>query len=454
MKIDDIIFNDKSRALLKDDSRFILIAGPTGTGKTFITGLKTYLRIVNSPKGRDTYAIVAESQVTAEKMFVDDSSSFVNIFPNCKYVSGKKPHIKIQTTKGVKRVYLGGYATSRDWHKILGLNLDGIHIEEGTIANDDFIREAFVRANRLATKPFMHVTTNGGVPEQILYTEFFDKAHYDRKWNTNIPDAERLALKETNKNYKYWYWGFDDSVTLTKEDIDALYDLFPVGSFFYNSKILGIRGYSTGLLYANLFTDTVLSQTMPKATWVRFQDLKITNIEECIIGGDVGNSAKTVFTLTAYTYKHQRAIVIDVLEIHMTDTKDYTHIVEEFNEWLFYWYGIFFTAIKQIRLDKSNPLFVKQVRNNIGIKNIAVLSSISDKIKNRVGFKQQLLKQGRLMFSDLDGAKKMVDMLKIVKDNGKGEHIDNNTPEIDYSDSLDYSLEPNINKMALYKFRR
>jgi len=454
MKLDDVILSDKAKAFLKDDSRFILNAGPTGTGKTFITGLKTFFRVMTSPKGRDTYAIVAESQVTAEKMFIDDDASFVNIFPNCTYVSGKKPHIRIQTVNGNKRIYLGGYATSRDWHKILGLNLHGIHIEEGTIANDDFIREAFVRANRLATKPFMHVTTNGGVPEQILYTEFFDKAYYDEQWNTNIPDAERLALKCSDPKFKYWYWGFDDSVTLKQDDINALFDLFPVGSFFYNSKILGIRGYSTGLLYASLFTDLILNQETPKATWVNFSDLKITNIQELSVGIDVGNAAKTVFTLVGYTFRFQRAIVIDVYEVEMTDTKDYTHIIEELNKWLFEWYKVFFNTIKQIRVDKSSPLFIKQIRNNISLKEIAVLESVSGKIVNRVSMKQQLIKQFRLMFVNSKSVHKMADMLKVVKDDGKGGHVDDNTPEIDYSDSLDYALEPYETRMAIYKFRR
>lgn len=453
MTINDVIITEKAEHLLKDNSRFILLSGPTGTGKTFIGGLKTFIRIMNQPKGRNVFAIVAESIGTAEKMFIDDSASFVNIFPNCRYIGGKKPHIRIETKDDTKKVYLGGYGTKRDWKRILGLNLHGMHIEEITIADDDFIRESFVRVNRLVTKPFLHATTNGGIPEQICYTEFFDKSVYDEEWNRDIPLVERQALKGTNPNFKFYYWGFRDSPTMTKEEIDALYDLFPVGSFYYNSKVIGARGYSTGMCYASLFTDIVISKEQPKGTWVNQTDIKYQNIHEAIIGIDVGSKAKTVFTLTGYTHNYQRSIVLSVGEIEMKSDTDYTDIVNVINKWLIDWYMVLYTSIKQIRVDKSNPLFIKQLRNNLTLK-IPVLESISGKTTGRVIAKTQLIKQFRLVFVNNDEGRKMVNMLKQVKEDGKGGHVDNNTPEIDYSDSLDYSLEPNFNKMAIYKFRR
>ena len=444
MKPNDIIFTPKLKHFLKDDTRFMLLGGPTGTGKTFSAGIKTFFRIMTSGKGRDTYALVAESISTAEKMFVDDAASFVNIFPNCRYVGGSKPHIRVETVTGPKLIYLGGFGNKGSWRKILGLNLHGIHIEEGTIAHDDFLREAFVRANRLVTNPWLLATTNGGVPEQVLYTEFFDKGYYDKEVNTNIPEVERIALKEIDKNFKYYYWGFEDSATLEQEQIDNLYNLFPVGSFFYNSKILGVRGYSTGMLYASLITTDHM---------VAFHNLDLSRIVEVVIGCDIGDSAKTVFTMSGLSFGSQRVIVIDTLDVSTEGNKDYTDIINEFNVWLTEWYKVFFTTIKQVRVDKSSPLFVKQLRNNIG-HNIAVISSASDKIINRVSNKQQLIKQDRLIWTNLEGSKTSAKMLKQVKDDGKGGHIDLNTPDIDYSDSLDYSIEPFITRLSVHQFRR
>lgn len=442
MKPNDIILNNKAQALLKDKPKFMLLSGPTGTGKTFLGGLHTFFRIMTAPANRSVFAIVAESQGTAEKMFVDDAASFVNIFPNCRYVSGKKPHIRVQTVTGLKRIYLGGYSTKRDWTKILGLNLDGIHIEEMSIADDDFIREAFVRASRLS-HGWLTGTTNGGLPEQIFYTEFFNKGWFDEKLNPNIPQEEREAMLDIDRRFKYWYWGFDDSATLEQQQIADLYNLFPVGSFFFNSKILGIRGYSEGLLYAKILNTKHV---------IKFEDINLSSLIELDIGVDLGNSAKTVFTLTGVTHKFQRAVVVDTLEIDMKDDTDYTAIINEFNIWLVNWYKIFYNSIKQVRVDRSEQLFIKQLRNNIAIPTIHVIQSDSEKIIQRVSDKQQLLMQYRLLFSTLGGLETMR-QLKIVKDDGKGGHIDNNTPEIDYSDSLDYSMERFVNRMALYRFR-
>ena len=73
---------------------------------------------------------------------------------------------------------------------------------------------------------WIHATTNGGVPEQIFYTEFWNKATYDKEFNQNMPMQELECLTESNKNFKYWYWGFDDSTTLNQQDITDLYGLF------------------------------------------------------------------------------------------------------------------------------------------------------------------------------------------------------------------------------------
>jgi hypothetical protein len=53
-----------------------------------------------------------------------------------------------------------------------------------------------------------------------------------------------------------------------------------------------------------------------------------------------------------------------------------------------------------------------------------------------------LLFQNRLDFSNTYGSGKLFNALRRVRSDGKEGHIDENSPEIDYSDALDYSLEP------------
>ena len=119
-------------------------------------------------------------------MFIDDNSSFFKIFEElCEYKSGRKPHIIIKGKHSIKKVYLGGFATKKDYQKILGLNLYGIHIEEISIANDEFIKEAFTRVSRLSSEPWLFATTNGGLPNQMFYKDFFDRSYIDERYRQN-----------------------------------------------------------------------------------------------------------------------------------------------------------------------------------------------------------------------------------------------------------------------------
>lgn len=449
MKANEIRLNKKGKAFIKDQTRFILNSGPTGTGKTFVTGLKTFLRVFNAPKEKTMFAIIAESQSTAEKMFVDDESSFVNIFDTvCDFRGGSKPHIRITTPTGTKRIYLGGYGTARDWKKILGLNLDGLHIEEISIAHDDFIREAFVRASR--KRGWIHATTNGGIPEQIFYTEFFNKASYNALHNPNIPFQEAECLTGTDSNFSFWYWGFEDSTTLTQEDINDLYALFPIGSFFYNSKILGIRGYVEGMLYARILNDKYISKTDQAGNNVKIKDINLLSIKELIVGVDIGsgggdtNAARTSFVLTGFTKDYQRAIVMD--RGRVDGDFDYNDIVSQFWEWLSPFFSIFQHRIGEIRVDSADPLFIRTLRNN-NPYGIMIMGSVKDTIALRVRLKQQLIYQHRLLFTDLAGSQALKNNLAKVKSDGKDGQVDDGQEWIDDSDALDYSLTPRKNSL-------
>jgi hypothetical protein len=71
-------------------------------------------------------------------------------------------------------------------------------------------------------------------------------------------------------------------------------------------------------------------------------------------------------------------------------------------------------------------------------------------IKERVILKEQLLHQNRLLFVKDFGGKETAMMLKKIKTDGRGGHLDENKSEMDYNDSLDYSLTPHLKKLSDY----
>ena len=71
-------------------------------------------------------------------------------------------------------------------------------------------------------------------------------------------------------------------------------------------------------------------------------------------------------------------------------------------------------------------------------------------IKERVILKEQLLHQKRLLFIRDFGAVDTALMLRKIRTDGKGGHLDEGKSETDYNDALDYSLTPHLKKLSDY----
>lgn len=397
------------------------------------------------------YAFVAESVGTAEKMLIDDSASPFNIFGNgiVRYIGGKKPHIRLQGRHGMKLLYLGGYSTARDWKKILGLNIHGIHIEELSAAHDDFLREAFVRVSRLATKPWLLGTTNGGEPNQAFYTEFFDKGNYNNKHNINMPVSTKQILDNVeikDDRFEYIFVGFEDSPTQTEEIINDIKNTFPPGTFWYNSKVLGARSALTGAIYAEY-----IDKQKHVIEYNDIFDKKKYNFIRYSIGVDVGTSAYTVFYLTGFTVGFKEAVVIDTMKINQAGTDE---IYDAFKTWYEPYYinpeihnrmfGIF------VDYGGGGNVLIKSLQNKIlDDYNIQMGNAHKIKIVDRIESTIKLLYANRLLFTDRT-TELINSMTSVVYSKNRdktdprewtsGIHKDN-------VDSFEYSLSGSINVM-------
>jgi len=446
MLISDVQLNDKHRAIFKDSTRFQFFEGVTGSSKSLIAGMVFFLRVFNSPENVTQFVTAGSSMSTIERMIIDAPAGFYNLFRGvCEYkkagIGGSR--IEVQTPTGVKKIYMVGYDNKTRYRAILGLTLGGFLIEEIHTTNDEFIREMFTRLYR--DSGFLYCTGNAGLPDQIVYTDYLNKGRPHPKFVDDVPAETMKELEQVDPdhNFRYWWFGFRDNPTFTTQEINDLYGSHPIGSFEYNSKILAIRGYTTGLLYARLLADTWLSPNTPIGQNIKMKDLKLSMIKRLHIGIDIGDNAKTVFTLTGTTHGFERVIVIDSIET-VGDDIDYNEIINQFNTWLLPYYSMFNTRIKSIRPDSADSLFVKTLRNNVFTKAIDVISSNKATIKERVTMKEQLLHRNRMIFTDKPGAQTMKVMLSKIRTDGKGGHLDESDPWIDYSDSLDYSITPDM----------
>jgi hypothetical protein len=128
---------------------------------------------------------------------------------------------------------------------------------------------------------------------------------------------------------------------------------------------------------------------------------------------------------------------------------DYDEIISKFNGWLDQWYRVFGSTIKSAWVDSADSIFIRTLRGRISMP-VVVRGSKKMTIKERVILKEQLLHQHRLLFVSDYGAKDMGLMLRKIRTDGKGGHLDEGKSETDYNDSLDYSLTPHLRKLSDY----
>ena len=450
MKLSDIKLREKHRHILRSKQRVIFLEGVTGSSKSFIAGLAFYLRVFKTEESKTQFVIAATSTTVAEKMFIDNPSSFLNMFSQvCEYkkqgIGGSR--IELQTPTGIKTVYLVGYDSKSRYKQILGLNVHGFLIEEAHIAGDEFIQESFTRLYR--DNGFMYLTGNAGLPDQLIYKNYLNKARPPEEFANELPAETWAELNnsERDETFTYYFFKFDDNPTLSQLQIDAMYSIHPVGSFEYNSKIIAVRGYTEGLLYAP-YIDDIWIDRKKTGNRVRFSEMNPFVFEKIYIGVDIGSTAKTIFTIVGITRNYQRAVVIDSHVV--SEEADYNDIVNEFNKW-FMPYLSLYRKIDGIYPDSADPLFIKTLRNNILVKNVNISGSIKKTIQERVTLKQQLLYQKRLLFTEK--AENQRYALAKIRADGKGGHVDDSSENIDFNDSLDYALTPAMNKLMSYKMR-
>ena len=346
-------------------------------------------------------------------------------------IGGK--YVEFNTPNGKKKILLVGYSDKTTWKKILGKSIENALVDEINISSKEFIQEMFARQFSF-DNPFIICTTNGSDPEDYIYEDYINYCKDLFPLDTPQSTINYMNDYEDKNGYYYAFWGLDDHPTMTPQRKESIMGAYPEGSFYYLTKVLGIRGIQEGLIYGHL----IKSQH-----YVDWEDVNINAIRELEVGIDLGDNAKTIFTLTGFTERNQRALVIATME---SDEVRHDKIIEDLHVWLREWYQIFGTRIIGIYPDSAESMFVKTLREDITFP-ISVKSSKKMTIAERVILKEQLLHSERLLFVNDFGGADTAKMLRKIKTDGKGGQLDDNKPENDYTDALDYSLTPRYRKL-------
>lgn len=463
MEAHEIIYTEKMKAVIRDDAQFLFLLGSTGCSKSLTANIKFMKQVFQAPKEHSQFAIICSTIKVAEKLIIDNPDSFYNMFSwHCsKYNSSSAvggAHFDFQGLHGVKKIYLAGADDKNSYQQVLGMNLSGVWLEEMSVLHIDCLREVFGRIQRKQGGKLIG-TSNGGLPTQEMYTEFIN--HAIVQYPETVPVVEMEDMMQDDSRYHYYHFNFQhDAPHMTQEQIEGLYRTYPVGSFYYYSKILGCRGFQDGVLYAKYMTNDLI---------VDYDKINSNALEEIICSVDMGTNnglddtkhAKTIASIVGFSRGYQRVVV---LEASVIPSNDLDTIVKEVDAKLYPYWANYYTKLTKIVIDygDSGGMLVRSWRNKTRLRNVKVKACIKTgkvageskaiNLQSRAQLKCMLIMNKCLLWSSR--AIESFNAHKRILSTPNGEEMEQSNINNDYGDSLTYTLTENWVKVSNISKRR
>lgn len=222
------------------------LEGTTASGKTTVGAGVKFMRMV-SKSSKKLHIIASKTTGTAEKNIIQQDNGILDLHKGASYYGNgdkdyKIPHIKFEN----KIIFVLGYDNRDKWELVLGSQFGCVYIDEINTAHIDFVREISTRND------YLMATLNPDDPSLPVYKEFVNRSRPYKKYENIVPIEIRGELKEKPvQGWKYWFFTFEDNLSLTDADIEKKKQSAPTGTKLYKNKILGLRGRATGLVFPN-----------------------------------------------------------------------------------------------------------------------------------------------------------------------------------------------------------
>ena len=318
--VDDFIRN-RIALPFNTDSRLIAFEGPARSSKTAIAIQIFYYAVYESKTqghvigGRDMDAI-------NDNILYADVIGLLVTHPNIKWCNRKTggSYLQFFSPNGMKQIRLANYSDKASWKKVLGGSRGIILIDECNLANEDFVNECFSR-QIAEDKPLTIMTLNGDDPTNFIYQNYINyckivddyapastKAYMSEFQQQRANEKDATANKHgRKKGYYYCFCDMANNPIMTPDKLADARKLYPVGSYYYMTKILGERGVQGDLLFADYMKQTLLVDA-----WERNENGSFKNeFCEFTIGVDIGqNRAFNSFALVGFTRGYKKAVLL------------------------------------------------------------------------------------------------------------------------------------------------
>ena len=286
------------------------LEGTTAAGKTTVGIPKFMLRVAMSDK--KDHVIAGADIGTVEKNIINSELGLLSQFEciTSYHASGKGntrlPHIRYQTNKGEKIIYVCGYNDKTRWKKVLGSQVGCVFVDEVNIADMEFMREITHRCD------YMMTTSNPDDPSLPIYKEFINKSRPLKRYLKDYPKELLGELKEPHvKGWVHWYFTFYDNASLTKEAIQKKIDAVPVGTKMYKNKIQGLRGRATGLVFSNFDRKQHVIDYMPLKAYIKENNLSFKTFSCGVDTAYSENSPDTISFIFQGILSNGKLVILD-----------------------------------------------------------------------------------------------------------------------------------------------
>lgn len=412
----------------KEQVNLIVHEGTARSAKTVSAIFSFALYVYNSKEY--LHLIAAEDyDAIVDKILVSDGLGLLPQFEWCCSLKSDKiggVYVQMKSPSGDKKILLAGYRSKDKWEKILGKTFGGVLIDEVNIADPSFVRETFAR-QLSAERPFQVWTLNGDDPTHYIYKEYINSCQIIGKAPASIR-AEMDKVEKVKGRY-YMHWTFKDNPIMTAEKIKRAMEVYPVGSFYYTTKILGERGAYGDLVFIDYISDGLV------------QDLKYEDYHVFTVGVDIGaTKAQNSIALIGFKKNFTECAVFDLVTFSQCGYKQKAERLKlEVKRW-----KDKSIAIECILPDSAEQNFIKDLASEFSFLRLPpVVPSYKATIKQRIDMLTVLLATKRIKFNNTDGGKKALQAYKMAKwkENAKGkEREDLNEWQNDVMDSIEYAL--------------
>ena len=233
--------------------------------------------------------IASRSVGIAEKNIIQQDNGILDIFSEALYFGNgdrdyRIPHIKFEG----KVIFILGYDSKEKWQTVLGSQFGCVYIDEINTAHIDFLREISTR------NEYLLATLNPDNPDLPVYAEFINRSRPYKKYADDVPKSIMHMLNEPwVEGWRYWFFSFNDNLSLTAEDIERKKASAPVGTKLYKNKIEGIRCKATGLVFG-IFSNKNVVKAKDLKERIKAGELKFKRFS---MGVDTAYSSKSPDTI-------------------------------------------------------------------------------------------------------------------------------------------------------------